>query len=128
LGYKAWFGGVSIRDEYRALAWLICKMLRDGLVDYGIWMGERPKDEQASAYVESLNVAADAELAQRMKELSARICSPEDLTTITFDLEREFYDDFATACKEKGLSIQNGAHILIRRAITYFESECRRPS
>jgi hypothetical protein len=118
LGYKAWLGGVSIRDQHLSLAWLLCKMQKDGLVDYGIWMGDRPASELADEYVRDLNVGADSELEGRLRDLARRIRDPKDLVTISFEMEQDVYDWFAAECSAHGLSIQNGAHIAIRRFIS----------
>lgn len=123
LGLKAWFGGVSIRDEYRAIAWLLCTMQADGLVDYGVWMGGRPTKDYDHPSVRKLNEQADDDLRRRAKCSMERLRDPQDMSTISFECEREAYDAFANVCARHGLSVQNGFHIVLRRLVACFGSE-----
>lgn len=127
LGRKAWFGGVSIRDEYRALAWLLCSMHVDGLVDYGVWMGGRPERDYAHPSVRELNKNADEDLRQRVRDFADRLCEPDDLTTMSFECSKQDYDLLAEACQQRGLSVQNAIHIALRRLIAYCGNACGTP-
>lgn len=124
LGLKAWFGGVSIRDEYRALAWLLCSMHADGLVGYGVWMGGRPMRDYAHLSVRELNKNADDDLRQRARDVVDRLCDPNDMTTISFDCIQKDYDLLVESCKQRGLSVQNAIHIALRRLIAYCGNTC----
>ena len=120
LGLKAWLGDVSIRDQHRALAWLLCTIHADGLVSYGVWMGGRPSREYTDPSVRELNEQADDDLRQRAKKAMERLRDPKDLVDLSIECEQEDYDMFAEACKQRGLSVQNGFHIALRRLIAWY--------
>ena len=82
LGFKAWFGGVSIRDSYRALAWFIGKMLMSSFVEYGIWLGDLP-DDGADDPTQELMEAALASFRARMEDLASRIITPDDRAAVS---------------------------------------------
>lgn len=120
LGLKAWLGDVSIRDQHRALAWLLCTMHADGLVSYGVWMGGRPSREYTDQSVRELNEQADNDLRQRAKNAMDRLRDPKDLVDFSIECEQEDYDMFVEACAQRGLSVQNGFHIALRRLIAWY--------
>ena len=120
LGLKAWLGDVSIRDQHRALAWLLCTIHADGLVSYGVWMGGRPSREYTDPSVRELNEQADDDLRQRAKKAMERLRDPKDLVDLSIECEQEDYDMFAAACAQRGLSVQNGFHIALRRLIAWY--------
>lgn len=120
LGLKAWLGGVSIRDQHQALAWLLCTTLADGLVSYGVWMGGRPSREYTDSSVKELNERADDDLRQRAGDAMDRLRNPKDLVNCSFECEQEDYDMFAKACEQHGLSVQNGFLIVLRRRIAWY--------
>lgn len=122
LGLRAWFGGMSIRDQYYALAWLLCTVHADGLGIFGVWMGDRPAREYNHPSAAELNKRADEDLRQRAKSFVNRLRNPKDLTTMSFECDSEDYNLLVQAFKKCGLSFQNGIHIALRRMIAWYES------
>ncbi len=121
LGFKAWFGGISIRDSHRTLAWLICKMLRDSFVDYGIWLGELPTNK-ADERIEALNNSAADDLRNRKRDLLERIVPKDKLETVSFEIDEETFEAFEKVRHDMGLSVQNALHIAVLRSIRNSES------
>lgn len=116
LGFKAWFGGISIRDSYRALAWLVCKMLRDSFVDYGIWLGEPPANK-ADEHIEELQNSAEDDLHARERDLLDRLVPMSKLVSMSFEIDEDMLEPFEKACHDAGLSVQNALHIAILRFV-----------
>lgn len=116
LGFKAWFGGISIRNSYRSLAWLVCKMLRDSFVDYGIWLGERSAN-RTDERIEGLSNSAEDDLRERGRDLLERLVPLEKLVSVSFEIDENMLESFEKACHDAGLSIQNALHIAILRFV-----------
>lgn len=119
LGYKVWFGGVSIRDSYQAIAWIVCKIFKESMVDRGIWMGDMPEKPRTEAFC-IFKRNADENLRERMRDLNARLVPLEKLETITLTFDDKELEVFEALCRQQGLSMQNALHIALLRCIAHY--------
>ena len=87
-------------------------MLRDSLVDYGIWFGDPPRVRQGELLNE-LNEAAADNLRERMKELTRRVVPSENLAALSFGIDAASLESLKELRRKSGLFVQNAIHIAI---------------
>lgn len=122
LQHKIWLGGLTIRNSYRVLAWILLKLSASELTESDISLVEKDTQEKQAGYLSELLEASRADLGSRAKELSARIVDPEDLELLTVEFEDNVFQKLQESCDKKGLTLQNGIHILLRRFVKDLES------
>ena len=123
LQYKTWFGGLTIRNTYRSLSWILLQILHSDFEKENIEICITRETQEADSRFDEFYNAEKENLKTRIKDLAERIVDPEELELLTLQFEDELFQELSSECKAKGLTLQNGIHILLRRFIATLPEE-----